>query len=394
MREVKEVVIAGAYRSPTGRLLGRLSGFSAPSLGAVVIRGALKGSGLEPHKVDEVIMGNVISAGLGQNPARQSALLAGLPDGVGAFTVNKVCASGLKAVALGAEAIMLGEAEVVIAGGMESMSNAPFLLREMRGGKRMGNSDVIDSMVHDGLRDCYYDAHMGELCEYTVEKYGISREEQDRFAFESQRKAMEAAKGGLFKNEIIPLELSENITVSEDESIRRDTSMEKLSGLRSAFKKGGTVTAGNSPGLNDGAAVLILTTGEKAQELGLKPLASILGYASAHLDPKWYTLAPVDAVKKLLRKTGLDMEDFDLIEENEAFAAETLAVVKELSIDPSKVNVHGGAIALGHPIGASGARVLVTLLHALRARKKELGLAAICLGGGGAMTMAVRAYKE
>lgn len=390
---MEDVFIIGAYRSPTGRLLGKLSSLTAPELAAIVIEEALKRSEIKPSRVDEVIMGNVISAGIGQNPARQAALLARLPDTVAAFTVNKVCASGLKAIALGAQAIRLGEADVIVAGGMESMSNAPFLLTEMRSGKRYGDSAAIDSMIQDGLMDCYNHAHMGTLCEATVNRYNITRREQDVFAFRSHKKAMEAAKKGLFSNEIIPVRIQKGgggLIVDQDETIRWDTNIESLSRLKPAFKEGGTITAGNSPGLNDGAAILILVSEKAVKKLRLKPLARIMGYSSAHLDPKWYTLAPVKSVKGLLKKTGLRMEDFDLIEENEAFSAQTLAVIKELSIDPKKVNVHGGAIALGHPIGASGARVLVTLIHALKKRRKELGLATLCLGGGGAMSMAVR----
>lgn len=390
---MENVLIIGAYRSPSGKLLGKLSTLTAPALAAVVIEEALKRCSIRPTHVDEVILGNVISAAIGQNPARQAALLAGLPETVAAFTVNKVCASGMKAVALGAQAIMLGEAEVIVAGGMESMSNAPFLLTEMRRGKRYGDATVVDSMIWDGLMDCYYKSHMGTLCESTVKRYQITREEQDAFAFQSHRKAMEATRKGYFKDEIVPVRIEkdgETLVVDKDETIRWDTGMEKLAKLRPAFKEGGTITAGNSSGLNDGAAAIILFSEKRAKRLGLKPLARIVGYSTGHLDPKWYTIAPVKSVKNLLKKTGLRIEDFDLIEENEAFSAQTLAVIRKLSLDPAKVNVNGGAIALGHPIGASGARVLATLIHALKKRKKELGLATLCLGGGGAMSMAIR----
>lgn len=394
---MENVFIAGAYRTPGGRLLGKLSPLTAPHLSAILIKDSLKRSGIKPSPadevIDEVIMGNVISAGIGQNPARQAALLAGLPDTVPAFTVNKVCASGLKAVALGAQAIMLGEVEVIVAGGMESMSNTPFILKEMRAGRRYGDSTVVDAMISDGLWDCYYNAHMGALCELTAKKYRISRKEQDTFAYESHRKAMEATRNGLFKEEIIPIRIKkdgEEFVVDEDETIRWDTSLKKLARLKPVFKKGGSITAGNSPGLNDGAAVLILISEKMVKKLRVRPIARIIAYSTAHLDPKWYPLAPVRSVKSLLKKTGLKIEDFALIEENEAFAAQTLAVMKELSLDPERVNVNGGAIALGHPIGASGARILVTLIHALKNRNKELGLATICLGGGGAMSMAVR----
>lgn len=385
---MEEAFILGAFRSPVGRLLGGLSALSATRLAAIVISEGLKRAGLEPSVVDEVVMGNVVSAGLGQNPARQAAIYAGISETTAAFTVNKVCASGLKAVSLGVQAIMLGEADLIVAGGMESMSSAPHLIKELRRGRRYGDSKAIDAMVFDGLIDCYNGAHMGDLCEHTVNKYRITREEQDSFALESHRKAAEAAKNGSFTDEMIPIK-TEGAIVSEDETIRRDTSMEALSRLKPAFVENGTITAGNSPGLNDGAAMVILASGKKARSLGIKPLARVLGSSSGHLEPKWYTIAPVVSVKNLLKKTSLKLEDFDLIEENEAFAAQTLAVIKELSLDPSKVNVNGGAIALGHPIGASGARVLATLVHALKARKKRLGLATLCLGGGGAMSMAI-----
>ncbi|MBI2413677.1 MAG: acetyl-CoA C-acetyltransferase [Deltaproteobacteria bacterium] len=389
---MEEAFILGAYRSPVGRLLGGLSALSAPRLASIVISEGLKKTGLEPSVVDEVIMGNVISAGLGQNPARQAAMYAGLSETTAAFTVNKVCASGLKAVSLGAEAIMLGEADLIVAGGMESMSNAPHLIKDLRRGKKYGDSKAIDAMIFDGLLDCYNGAHMGELCEHTVNKYRITREEQDSFALDSHRKAAEAIRNGSFADEMIQIK-TEGSLVSEDETIRKETSMEALSRLKPAFVENGTITAGNSPGLNDGAAIMILASGRKARALGMRPLARIVGSSSGHLEPKWYTIAPVVSVKNLLKKTGLKLEEFDLIEENEAFAAQAIAVMKELSLDPSKVNVNGGAIALGHPIGASGARVLATLVHALKARKKRLGLATLCLGGGGAMSMAIEAIE-
>lgn len=386
---MENAVIIGGLRTPVGRLLGKLSGFSAPRLGSFVIKELIKRFKLKPL-VDEVIMGNVISAGVGQNPARQAALIAGLPDSINAFTVNKVCASGLKAVALGAEAIMLGEAKIVIAGGMESMSSAPFLIREMRRGKRYGDAKIEDSMVYDGLWDCYYGAHMGALCEHTVNKYKITRGQQDSFALKSHRKAVRATEEGLFRDEIVPIDVEGEI-IDTDGTIRRDTSLKKLSRLEPVFKMNGTMTAGNSPGLSDGAAAVILMSRRMADELKIKPVAEILGFLSVHTDPKWFTMAPVKSVKALLKKIDMKLEDFDLIEENEAFAAQTLAVIKGLSIDPAKLNVHGGAIALGHPIGSSGARILVTLINALRQRGGRLGLATICLGGGGAMSMAVRA---
>lgn len=383
------VFIAAALRTPTGKLLGALSTLSAPELGSAVIKAILKTTVPDPALVEEVIMGNVLTAGLGQNPARQAALFSGLPNTVNAFTVNKVCASGMKAVALGAEAIMAKGADVVIAGGMESMSNAPHLAREVRRGKKYGDSALVDSMIYDGLLDCFYNEHMGSLCEATVERFSISRQEQDAFALSSHRKAARATKEGHFSDELVTVEAAGR-RIAEDESIRINTGIDALSRLKPVFKTGGTVTAGNSPGLNDGASALLLASEKGLKRLGAEPLAEILGFASAHADPKWFTTAPVDSVEKLLARTGMRTSDFDLVEENEAFAAQTIAVIQKLSLDPSIVNVNGGAIALGHPIGASGARIITTLVHALRHRKKRSGLATICLGGGGAMSMAIK----
>ncbi len=394
---MNRAVIVSACRTPTGRLLGKLSAFTAAQMAAPVIAEVVRRTGIGPGKVDEVIFGNVISAGTGQNPARQAAMLAGLSKKTAAFTVNKVCASGMKAVVLAAQSIILGDSDIVVAGGMESMSNAPFLLPEMRRGKICGDSAAVDALILDGLWDCYNKAHMGTLCELTVKKHRITREEQDCFALDSHRKAAAAADNGLFAAEIVPLHLKrrgEEVIVDADETIRRDTSLEKLAGLTPAFARNGTITAGNAPGLNDGAAVLLLMSERTSQRLGLTPLAEIVGWSTAHIDPKWYPIAPVHAVRSLLKKTGLNLEDFDLVEENEAFAAQTLAVIGEVGLDPGRVNVHGGAIALGHPIGASGARILVTLIHALRQREKQLGLATLCLGGGGGMAMAVRAIEQ
>ncbi len=392
---VERVAIVSACRTPVGRLLGGLSSLSAPQLGGRVIAEVVARSGIPSSRVNEVIMGNVISAGVGQNPARQAALLAGVSRTTASLTVNKVCASGMKAVALACQAIMLGGAEAVVAGGMESMSNAPYLLREMRRGKGYGNGEAVDAMLCDGLWDPGYRTHMGELCELTVKKYGITREAQDAFALESQRRGAKATREGLFRKEIVPVTIGggENEKfIEEDETIRWDTTIEKLGHLRPAFTRSGTITAGNAPGLNDGAAALLLMSERRAERLGIAPLAEIIGWSTAHLDPKWFPIAPIRAVRKLLQKTGLRIGDFDLVEENEAFAAQALAVIKELSLEPGRVNVNGGAIALGHPIGASGARILVTLIHALHQRNKALGLATLCLGGGGAMAMAVRAY--
>ncbi len=392
---METVVVVSACRTPAGRLLGQLSPLSAPQLAARVIAEAVRRAGIKPSLVDEVILGHVVAAGCGQNPARQATLAAGLPLKTPAFTVDKVCASGMKAVALGAQAIRLGEAEIVVAGGMESMSNAPYLLPEMRRGRRYGNGDAIDSMVNDGLWDPYHQAHMGSLCELTVKKYAISREDQDRFALESHRRAAAATDAGLFREEMVPVAVyheGKETVVVDDETIRRETTIAQLASLRPAFAGTGTITAGNAPGLNDGAAALLLMAGGTARRLKLNPLAEIIAVTSAHLAPRWYPLAPCKAVRRLLRVTGLTLDDFDLIEENEAFAAQSLAVQRELGIDPKKLNVHGGAIALGHPIGASGARILVTLIHALRQKGGTLGLATLCLGGGGAMAMAVKAY--
>ncbi|MCM2358560.1 MAG: acetyl-CoA C-acetyltransferase [Geobacteraceae bacterium] len=390
---MEQVVIVGALRSPVGRLLGQLSPLSAPGIAAQVIAAVVGQCGVKPSRVDEVIMGNVISAGVGQNPARQAALLAGLPEGTAAVTVNKVCASGMKALAMAAQAIMLGEAEVVVAGGMESMSNSPHLLAALRRGKSYGDAAAVDAMIHDGLWDCYNQAHMGTLCEATAKRERIGREDQDRFALASHEKAAAAADGGLFAAELAPVRVGKGegeIIVDRDETIRRDTSLEKLAGLRPAFLVNGTITAGNSPGLNDGAAALLVMSKAGAARLKLEPLAEIVGWAAAHVDPGWYPLAPVEAVRRLLKRSGLRLADFDLVEENEAFAAQALAVIRGLGLDPARVNVHGGAIALGHPIGASGARIVVTLIHALRQRGGRLGLATLCLGGGGAMAMALR----
>lgn len=392
---MKKVVIVSACRTPTGRIMGVLTSLTAPQLAAPVIAGAVKRGGIRPSQVDEVILGNVISAGIGQSPARQAAILAGLPNKTAAVSVNKVCASGMKAIALAAQSILLGEADIVVAGGMESMSNAPFLLPEMRHGKGCGDTAAVDAMIRDGLWDCYNDAHMGTLCELTVKKYRISREDQDRFALESHRKAAAAADGGLFAAELTSLKVRKGrgeLIVDADETIRRDTTPEKLAALMPVFARNGTITAGNAPGLNDGAAALLLMGEETAHRLGLSPLAEIIGWSTAHVDPRWYPIAPVGAVQRLLKKTGLALSDFDLVEANEAFAAQTLAVIKELGLDPDRINVHGGAVALGHPIGASGARIIVTLIHALAQRGKQLGLATLCLGGGGGMAMAVRVY--
>jgi acetyl-CoA C-acetyltransferase len=387
-------VILSAVRTPVGKFQGGLSGFSAVELGAKVVAEAARRAGLDTKQIDEGILGNVVQAGLGQNPARQAALKGGCDPRVAALTINKVCGSGLKAVALAAQAVMLGESEVVVAGGMESMSNCPYLLPQARTGYRIGDGKVVDSMIHDGLWDAYEDFHMGMTGELVAEKYGITREEQDRFAFESHQKAVHARKSCFFEAQILPIEVPQKkgapVIVKYDESPREDTSMEALAKLKPAFKKDGTVTAGNAPGTNDGAAAVIVTSERHAQTLSKKPLARIVAQAVSGVEPKWVMMAPVEAVEKLLSKAGWDRaKDVDLIELNEAFAVAAIAVTRQLRLNPEKVNVNGGAVAIGHPIGASGARILVTLLYELQRRNLKRGIAALCLGGGNAVALAV-----
>ena len=385
-------VIVGAVRAPTGKFLGNLASFSAPRLGAIVIKEAVRRSGIDPHAIDEVIMGNVVTAGEGQAPARQAAIYAGLPDDIPAFTVNEVCGSGLKAVMLAAQSIRAGDEQAFVAGGMESMSNAPYLLAKARTGYRMGNGTLIDAVVHDGLWCAFEDIHMGNEAEIIAEKFGITREEQDRFAAQSQQRAAAATTEGRFKDEIVPIEVSQKkgaLLVDTDEPIRADTTLEGLAKLKPAFMAGGTVTAGNAPGLSDGASATVVVDQEIARALGLTVMARITGYASAAITPRYVFAAPTRAVRRLLERTSMKLNDFDLIEVNEAFAAQTLANGKELDWDWSRVNMNGGAIALGHPIGSSGARVLITLLYELRRRGGGRGLATLCLGGGGAVAMSV-----
>lgn len=383
---MKEVVIAAAQRTAIGSFNGSLAPLAAQDLGSMVIRAALEKINFAPDIVDEVILGNVLQAGLGQNPARQAALKAGLPVEVPAYTINKVCGSGLKAVNLAAQAILAGDAEVIVAGGMESMTNAPYVLdSKARWGYRMGNSKVIDVMIQDGLWCAFNDYHMGITAENVAAKYGITREQQDELAAESQAKAIAAIDSGAFKAEIIPVTIKGrkgDTLIDTDEFPKRDTTADTLAKLRPAFKKDGTVTAGNASGINDGAAVLVVMSGEKANALGLKPLARIIGYGAGGVDPAIMGMGPVPAVQKALAKAGLTIADIDLFEANEAFAAQFLAVGKELGLPKEKTNVNGGAIALGHPIGASGARVLVSLLHALEQREAKRGLATLCIGGG------------
>ncbi len=390
---MRDAVILSAVRVPTGKFLGMLKGFSAPQLGAMVVKEAVARAGVAPDRVDEVILGNVVSAGLGQAPARQAAIHAGLPPKVAALTINKVCGSGLKAVMLAAQGVATGDADVVVAGGMESMSNIPYLLTKAREGFRLGHGELVDGLIHDGLWDAYSDYHMGCTGEIVAEKYGVTREQQDAFALESHRKAIAAIQAGKFKDEILPVPIPQKkgapLLFAVDESPREDTSLEALAKLKPAFKDGGTVTAGNAPGLNDGAAALVVTSSETAKELGRKPLARIVGQAVAGLPPELVMMTPVEAVRKLWKKTGWNAGSVDLFELNEAFAVQAVAVCKELELDPAKVNVNGGAVALGHPIGASGARVLTTLLYALRDRGKSRGVATLCLGGGNGVALAV-----
>ena len=390
-------VILSAVRTPIGKFQGGLAGFSAPELGGKVVAEAARRAGIGPEQIDEAILGNVVQAGLGQNPARQAALKGGCDPRVAALTINKVCGSGLKAVALAAQATALGESEIVVAGGMESMSNCPYLLPQARTGYRIGNAVLVDSMINDGLWDAYENFHMGMTGELVAEKYGISREEQDQFALESHQKAVRARQSCFLEAQILPIEVPQKkaqpLVVRYDESPREDTTLEALAKLKPAFKKDGTVTAGNAPGTNDGAAAVIVTTESTAARLGKRPMARIVAQAVSGVEPKWVMMAPVEAVEKLLKKTGWDRDkDVDLVELNEAFSAAAIAVTRQLKLDPQRVNVNGGAVALGHPIGASGARVLVTLLYELERRNLRRGIAALCLGGGNAVALAVERY--
>lgn len=390
---MEQAVILSGVRTAIGRFMGGLSDFSAVDLGVKVVAAAVQRAGVEPAQVDEIIMGNVVSAGLGQNPARQAGLRGGLPNEVAAMTINKVCGSGLKAVGLAAQAIQTNNATVVVAGGMESMTNCPYLLFKARTGYRLGHGELLDSMITDGLWDIYENFHMGMTAELVAEKYKIGREEQDKYALESHRRAVAATKEGRFASQILPLEIPQKkgpaIVFNKDEGPREDTSLEALAKLRPVFKKDGTVTAGNAPGTNDGAAALVVSSESWAKKNGKTPLARIIKQAVSGVEPKWVMLAPVEAIKQLLEKTGWKLAEVELIELNEAFAVQAVAVVRELGLDPAKVNVNGGAVALGHPIGASGARILVTLLYEMQRRGVHRGIAALCLGGGNAVAMAV-----
>src|SRR5271167_651153 len=390
-------VILSAVRTPIGKFQGGLAGFTAPELGGKVVAEAIRRAGLEGKQVDETILGNVVQAGIGQNPARQAALKGGCDPRVAAMTINKVCGSGLKALALAAQGVALGESEIVVAGGMESMSNCPYLLKGARTGFRLGNQEIFDSMITDGLWDAYENFHMGNTGELVAEKYGISRHEQDQFAVESHRRAVRAIKSCFFGEQIVPIEIAQKkgdpVVIKTDESPREDASLEALGKLRPAFKKDGTVTAGNAPGTNDGAAALVVTSERVASRLGKTPMARIIAQAVSGVDPKWIMEAPIYAVEKLLQKTGWDRDrDVDLVELNEAFAVAAIVVTRQLRLDPAKVNVNGGAVAIGHPIGASGARILVTLLYELQRRNLKRGIAALCLGGGNAVALAVERY--
>ena len=395
MATFDDVVIISGCRTGVGKFQGSLADLSAPQLGAIVVREAVRRAKLDPKQVDECILGNVVSAGLGQNPARQAALLGDLPPEVGAMTINKVCGSGLKAVGLAAQAVQTGNSAIVVAGGMESMTNAPYLLPLVRKGYRLGNAQIIDSMVHDGLWDVYNNYHMGVTGENVAEKYGITREEQDQFAVNSHRKAVAAIKECRLKSQIVPVEIPAKkkgeapILFEKDESPREDTTIEALRSLKPAFKKDGTVTAGNAPGVNDGAAAVVVTSARRAKELGAQPMVRIVAQATSGIDPKWVMMAPVGAVRQIWEKTGWKTHDVDLYELNEAFSVQALAVMRELELNPDKVNVNGGAVAIGHPIGASGARILVTLIHEMIRRNVHRGIAALCLGGGNAVAMAV-----
>lgn len=390
---MSEVVILSYARTPIGRFQGALSALRAPDLGAVAIRAAMQRADLDPALVDECIMGNVLQAGVGQNPARQAARFAGLPDSIGSFTVNKVCGSGMKSVMLAAQAIRAGDADIVVAGGMESMTNAPYMIPKARGGLRLGHGKMLDAMIADGLWDVYEDFHMGNTGELVANRYEISREEQDAFAVESHRRAVAAWEAGKFANEVAPVEITDRkgrvTVVDRDEGPRADASPESMAKLRPAFQRDGSVTAANASSINDGAAALVLASAEKAAQLGIDPIARVAGYSTSGVEPKWVMMAPVDAVKKLWDQRGTTRDDYDLYELNEPFAAASIAVGRELAIDPERVNVWGGAVALGHPIGATGARILCTLLSSMEDRGARTGIAGLCLGGGNAVATAV-----
>lgn len=393
MGQTKEAVIISAVRTPVGKFLGSLKSFKATDLGAIVVREAVRRAGLKSEDVDEVIMGCVIQAGLGQNPARQAALRGGLPATVSAVTVNKVCGSGLKAVMMAAQGIQVGDTELVVAGGMESMSNAPYLIPNAREGYRLGNGTLVDSMINDGLWCAFDNQHMGCTGEVVADRYKVCRSQQDAYALESHRKAAEAIKTGKFQDEIVPIEIPQKKgppkVFDVDETVREDTSLEVLGKLKPAFKEGGTVTAGNAPGVNDGASALVVTSRERAERLGVEPLARIVAQATSGIEPELVMMAPVEAIKRVLKKAGWTLSDVDLIELNEAFAVQAVAITNELQLDPTRVNVNGGAVALGHAIGQSGSRLLTTMLYELKRRDAHRGVVALCLGGGNAVALAI-----
>ncbi len=390
---IREAVIISAVRTPVGKFLGALKDFKATELGGLVVKEAVLRAGVAPADVDEVIMGCVIQAGLGQNPARQAALNGGLPPAVSAVTVNKVCGSGLKAVMMAAQGVQLGDTEIVVAGGMESMSNAPYLIPKARQGYRLGHGQLLDSMIQDGLWCAFNDYHMGCTGEVVAERWNVSRTEQDEYALNSHRKAAAAIKAGYFKSEIVPVEIPQKkgaaVVFAEDETVREDTSLEALGKLKPAFKKDGSVTAGNAPGVNDGASAVVVTSLERARSMGIEPIGRIAAQATSGTEPELVMMAPVEAIRKVLRKAGWSFSEVDLIELNEAFSVQAVAIVKELGLDPAKVNVNGGAVALGHAIGQSGSRLLTTMLYEMKRRNAHRGIVALCLGGGNAVSMAV-----
>lgn len=394
MHGIRDAVIISAVRTPTGKFQGALKSFSATDLGALVVRESVSRAGVKPEEVDEVIMGNVIQAGVGQNPARQAAIKGGIPVGVSAVTVNKVCGSGLKSVMMAAQGVQLGDEDIVVAGGMESMTNAPYLLTKAREGYRLGNGEIVDAMIHDGLWCAFENYHMGNTGEVVAERYRVTREEQDEYAFNSHRKAAAAIKAGFFKDEILPVEIPQRkgapTIFDTDEPVREDTSLEVLSKLKPAFKKdGGTVTAGNAPGVNDGASAVVVTSMERARAMGIEPLARVVAQAVSGIAPELVMMAPVEAIRRVLKKAEWSLEQVDLIELNEAFAVQAVAIIRELGLDPTRVNVNGGAVALGHAIGQSGSRLLTTILYEMKRRDVHRGVVALCLGGGNAVAMAV-----
>jgi acetyl-CoA C-acetyltransferase len=393
---MKDAYLLSACRTPIGKYMGPMSALSAPELGSIVVREAIRRAGLDVNNIDEVIMGNVLSAGLGQNPARQAALKAGLPVSVAAMTINKVCGSGLKAVALAAQAVRLGDGSAIVAGGMESMSNAPYLLLKARTGYRLGNGELVDAMIHDGLWDAYENYHMGCTAEVISSKYNVSRQDQDQYAYQSHQRALEAARQAKFQAEITPVEIAQKkgdpTRIVEDEGPRKEISLEALAKLKPVFQADGCVTAGNASQLSDGAAAVVVASEEAQKRSGVAPLARVVAFATSGVAPAMVMMAPVEAIRGVMRKAGWADRDVDLYEVNEAFAAQSVALSREIPLDQARLNVYGGGVALGHPIGASGARILTTLLYALRGRGGKKGVASLCLGGGNAVAMAVEVF--